>query len=41
MEHTAEQVADAAGAMASAVSGGAVDPFVFRLAIFVFAIFVG
>ncbi|MCB9994472.1 MAG: NAD(P) transhydrogenase subunit alpha [Hyphomicrobiaceae bacterium] len=41
MEHTAEQVADAAGAMASAASGGAVDPFVFRLAIFVLAIFVG
>lgn len=32
---------DAAGAAAHAVSGGAVDPFVFRLAIFVLAIFVG
>ena len=34
-------VADAAGAVAHGVSGGAVDPFVFRLAIFVLAIFVG
>jgi NAD(P) transhydrogenase subunit alpha len=32
---------DAAGAAAHAVTGGAVDPFVFRLAIFVLAIFVG
>lgn len=31
----------AAGAMAHAASGGAVDPFVFRFAIFVLAIFVG
>ncbi|RLQ88490.1 NAD(P) transhydrogenase subunit alpha [Notoacmeibacter ruber] len=34
-------VADAAGATAHAASGGLVDPFVFRLAIFVLAIFVG
>ncbi len=37
----ADQVADAAGAAAHAASGGAVDPFVFRLANFVLAIFVG
>ena len=34
-------MADAAGAAASAVTHGAVDPTVFRLAIFVLAIFVG
>ena len=33
--------ADAAGAAAHAATGGAVDPFVFRLAVFVLAIFVG
>jgi H+-translocating NAD(P) transhydrogenase subunit alpha len=33
--------ADAAGAAAHAASGGAVDPFVFRFAIFTMAIFVG
>jgi H+-translocating NAD(P) transhydrogenase subunit alpha len=32
---------DAAGLAAHAASGGAVDPFVFRLSIFVLAIFVG
>ncbi|HWK63621.1 MAG TPA: NAD(P) transhydrogenase subunit alpha [Rhizobiaceae bacterium] len=37
----AEAAADAAGAAAHAATGGAVDPFVFRLAIFVLAIFVG
>ena len=36
-----DKIADAAGAIAHGVSGGAVDPFVFRLAIFVLAIFVG
>ena len=41
METTAEQVADAAGALANGVTGGAIDPFTFRLAIFVLAIFVG
>jgi H+-translocating NAD(P) transhydrogenase subunit alpha len=33
--------ADAAGVAAHAASGGAVDPFVFRFAIFMMAIFVG
>jgi NAD(P) transhydrogenase subunit alpha len=37
----ADQVATAAGAAAHAASGGAVDPFVFRLAIFVLAVAVG
>lgn len=36
-----EQMADAAGAAVHAASGGAIDPFVFRLSIFVMAIFVG
>ncbi len=36
-----EQAVDAAGAAASAATGGAVDPFIFRFAIFVLAIFVG
>ncbi len=34
-------VADVAGAAAAAATGGAIDPTVFRLAIFVLAIFVG
>ena len=37
----ADQLATAAGAAAHAASGGVIDPFVFRLAIFVLAIFVG
>jgi NAD(P) transhydrogenase subunit alpha len=37
----ADQLAAAAGGAAHAVSGGAIDPFVFRLSIFVIAIFVG
>jgi NAD(P) transhydrogenase subunit alpha len=37
----ADQIADGAAAAAHAVSGGAVDPFVFRLAIFALAVFVG
>ncbi|MCC2611535.1 NAD(P) transhydrogenase subunit alpha [Neorhizobium petrolearium] len=37
----APEVANAAGAAAHAVSGGVIDPFVFQLAIFVLAIFVG
>ncbi|MHB1110250.1 MAG: proton-translocating transhydrogenase family protein [Devosia sp.] len=41
METTAEQVAAAAGAALSTATGGAIDPFTFRLAIFVLAIFVG
>jgi NAD(P) transhydrogenase subunit alpha len=36
-----EPVADVLAAAASAVTGGAIDPFVFRLSIFVLAIFVG
>jgi len=39
-EHLAN-MADGAGAAAAAATGGAIDPFVFRLAIFVLAIFVG
>jgi NAD(P) transhydrogenase subunit alpha len=35
------EVADAAGAAAHGASGGMIDPFVFRFAIFVLAIFVG
>jgi H+-translocating NAD(P) transhydrogenase subunit alpha len=41
VRQAAESMPDAAGAAAHAVTGGAVDPFVFRLAIFVLAIFVG
>jgi H+-translocating NAD(P) transhydrogenase subunit alpha len=37
----AERVAEAAGALAHGATGGAIDPFVFRFAIFVLAIFVG
>jgi NAD(P) transhydrogenase subunit alpha len=37
----ADQLAATAGDAAHAVSGGAIDPFVFRLSIFVIAIFVG
>jgi NAD(P) transhydrogenase subunit alpha len=36
-----EAAGDAAAAAAHAVSGGVIDPFVFRFAIFVLAIFVG
>jgi NAD(P) transhydrogenase subunit alpha len=36
-----QDASDAAGAAAHAASGGAIDPFVFRFAIFVLAIFVG
>ncbi|RWB27401.1 MAG: NAD(P) transhydrogenase subunit alpha [Mesorhizobium sp.] len=38
---TAPGDTDAAGDAAHALSGGAIDPFVFRFAIFVLAIFVG
>lgn len=38
---SADQVATALGTAASAATGGAIDPFVFRLAIFVLAVFVG
>lgn len=37
----AEKMADAGGAAAAAATGGAVDPTIFRFAIFVMAIFVG
>ena len=37
----ADQVADGAAAVAHAATGGLIDPFVFRLSIFVLAIFVG
>ena len=37
----ADQVAEATGAAVHAATGGAIDPFVFRLSIFVLAIFVG
>lgn len=36
-----DQIADAAAAAAHAATGGIIDPFVFRLSIFVLAIFVG
>lgn len=39
--HQLNNFADAAGAAAHVASGGAIDPFVFRLAIFVLAVFVG
>ena len=41
METTAHTAADAATAAVHAATGGAIDPFTFRLAIFVLAIFVG
>ena len=41
LNHSAEQLSDAASGLAYAASGGAIDPFVFRLAIFALAIFVG
>ena len=37
----ADQLSHLAGATAHAATGGAVDPFVFRFAIFVLAVFVG
>lgn len=37
----ADQVAHAVGAAAHVATGGAIDPFVFRLAIFALAVFVG
>src|SRR3546814_14636024 len=41
VKFAAEQAPEAVAAAAHGVSGGAIDPFVFRLAIFVPAIFVG
>ncbi|MEJ1160979.1 proton-translocating transhydrogenase family protein [Prosthecomicrobium sp. N25] len=40
-QNAVDQFAAAAGAAAHAATGGAIDPFVFRLSIFVLAIFVG
>jgi len=40
-QNYADTLAAAAGSAAHAASGGAVDPFVFRLAVFVMAVFVG
>jgi NAD(P) transhydrogenase subunit alpha len=40
-QHYAEIAGQMGGAAAHALSGGAIDPFVFRLAIFVLAVFVG
>jgi H+-translocating NAD(P) transhydrogenase subunit alpha len=40
-QNYADQLADSAGAAVHAATGGVIDPFVFRLAIFVLAIFVG
>jgi H+-translocating NAD(P) transhydrogenase subunit alpha len=41
MDNTVAGTADALAATAYAVSGGAIDPFIFRFSIFVLAIFVG
>jgi len=41
MDQTAEHTADAITAAVAVATGGAIDPFVFRLSIFVLAIFVG
>jgi H+-translocating NAD(P) transhydrogenase subunit alpha len=41
METTAQTTADVATAVAHGTIGGIIDPFTFRLAIFVLAIFVG
>jgi H+-translocating NAD(P) transhydrogenase subunit alpha len=41
VRQVADNLPDAAGAMAHGASGGMIDPFVFRLAIFVLAIVVG
>ena len=41
VRQAAETLPHAAGAIAQGATGGAVDPFVFQLAIFVLAIFVG
>jgi NAD(P) transhydrogenase subunit alpha len=40
-QNYAEQLAGAAGGAVHAASGGAIDPFVFQLAVFVLAVFVG
>jgi NAD(P) transhydrogenase subunit alpha len=41
LENAGDAAADTAGAAAHAATGGAIDPFIFRFAIFVLAIFVG
>lgn len=41
VRQVADNLPDAAGAMAHGASGGAIDPFVFRLAIFALSIVVG
>ncbi len=41
LQDSAGQLADAAGVAAHSASGGAIAPFVFRLAIFMLAVFVG
>jgi H+-translocating NAD(P) transhydrogenase subunit alpha len=41
VRQAADTLPEAAGAMAHGATGGAIDPFVFQLAIFVMAIFVG
>lgn len=41
LQTSAEQLSQTAAGIAHAASGGAIDPFVFRLAIFALAIFVG
>ena len=40
-QSSADQLATALGAAAHSATGGAIDPFIFRLAIFVLAVFVG
>jgi NAD(P) transhydrogenase subunit alpha len=40
-QNYADTISAAAGSAAHAASGGAIDPFVFRLAIFALAVFVG
>lgn len=40
-QNYADTLSAAAGSAAHAASGGAIDPFVFRLAVFVMAVFVG
>lgn len=37
----ADQLGDAVGGAAHGLSGGAIDPFIFRLSIFILAVFVG
>ena len=41
LQNAGDAVADASGTAAHAATGGAIDPFIFRFAIFVLAIFVG